>query len=37
MQECGAARGCFRQSLTPLPGMFPSLAAVTLWSSVAFG
>jgi hypothetical protein len=33
---CGNAHVCARESLTSVRGMFPSLAAVTLWSSLGF-
>jgi hypothetical protein len=33
---CALGHVCVTASLTPLPGMFPTLAAVTLWSSLGF-
>jgi hypothetical protein len=33
---CGAAHVCARESVTSVRGMYPSLAAVTLWSSLGF-
>src|SRR4051794_39073387 len=36
LHTCTAVRVCTTQPLSPLPGMFPTLAAVTLWSSLGF-
>jgi hypothetical protein len=36
VHNCTAVRVCTSVPLAPLPGMFPTLAAVTLWSSLAF-
>lgn len=36
LHTCSALRVCTTAPLGPLPGMFPTLAAVTLWSSLAF-
>jgi len=37
LRVCRAASTCADMSLSPLPGMFPTLATVTLWSSLGFG
>jgi hypothetical protein len=34
MHICHADHGCASTSISPLPGMFPTLATVTLWSSL---
>ena len=34
LQLCQLGQTCVRAPLTPLPGMFPTLAAVTMWSSL---
>jgi len=36
MHICRADHGCASTSISPLPGMFPTLASVTLWSSLGF-
>jgi hypothetical protein len=36
LRTCTAVRVCTTAPLSPLPGMFPTLAAVTLWSSLGF-
>jgi hypothetical protein len=36
LRTCTAVRLCTTTPLGPLPGMFPTLAAVTLWSSLGF-
>jgi hypothetical protein len=36
LRTCTAVRVCTTTPLSPLPGMFPTLAAVTLWSSLGF-
>jgi len=33
---CGAGHVCARESVSSVRGMYPSLAAVTLWSSLGF-
>jgi hypothetical protein len=34
MHICHAGHGCASTSISPLPGMFPMLATVTMWSSL---
>ncbi|HMG23311.1 MAG TPA: hypothetical protein VK607_18380, partial [Kofleriaceae bacterium] len=36
VHACGIDSQCVSRGLTRLPGMFPTLATVTLWSSLAF-
>jgi len=36
LRTCTAVRVCTTAPLSPLPGMFPTLAVVTLWSSLGF-
>src|SRR5439155_24310318 len=36
VHRCSDTHVCARESLTSVRGMFPSLAAVTLWSSLGF-
>lgn len=36
VHTCTAIRVCTTAPIAPLPGMFPTLAAVTLWSSLGF-
>src|SRR5262245_43895215 len=36
VHTCTAVRVCTTAPLSPWPGMFPTLATVTLWSSLAF-
>ncbi|HET7505200.1 MAG TPA: hypothetical protein VFK02_29480 [Kofleriaceae bacterium] len=36
IQLCNVDHGCTTTSITPLHGMFPTLAALTLWSSLGF-